>query len=202
MHKDITGIILADTSIAKTKEEMVLSKISEETIIEHLYNIIKPIFTNIIIIAFNPDEFKDLKAKIYPEIYVSKGPLAQIHAGLFHSLTERNFIISSDYPFITREMINYIINYETESQIVLPKAEGNVQILSGIYTKQCIPVAEDILNKSISQEADYFASYNTCYKVSRMIDRIGAKLIPAELLPNYNSDIFFNIREDELQELI
>lgn len=202
MYNDITGIILADASIEKSKELEVLNKFSEKSIIEHLFKILKPLFKNIFIIAYNPDEYKYLNVKVYPEIYVGKGSLAQIHAGLFNSLTEKNFILSTDYPYITAEMINFIIDYPTESLITLPKGAGAVQVLSGVYSKRCMDVAEEILNKSISQEAEYFSDYKKCYKVSRMIDRIGAKLIPAELFPGYTEEVFYNLKSEELQEIL
>jgi molybdenum cofactor guanylyltransferase len=202
MYKNITGIILADTNIARWREEAALTRLNVNSTIEYQVNILKSLFKDVVIVAFDPDEFKHFNVKVYPEIYVSKGSLAQIHTGLFNSLTERNFILSSEYPFMSPEMIDFIINYDTEAAIVLPKAEGSVQVLTGVYSKKCIPAAEDILNRAVSKEAEYFSSYQTCYKVARMIDRVGAKVIPAEAFPGYSADIFYNMKEEELQEVL
>ncbi len=195
MYKDVTGIILAggENSLVVNKNKNV--KIKENNIIEHIKNLMTNIFERVILITNNPKEYKFLELEMFEDFFKSKGPLAGIHAGLFHTETKKNFILSTEYPLISEEMIKFIVDYKTDKQITLAKAEGNVFELAGAYNRKCFLTAEDLLKKQVEEEKH--GKNKEIVKVVRLVDKVGAQLISAESLPFYSPNLFYNINQEE-----
>ncbi len=195
MYKDITGIILAgDENALEIKENKNL-KIKENSVIELVKNLMTNIFERVILITNNPKGYKFLELEMFEDFFKGKGPLAGIHAGLFHTETQKNFILSTEYPLLSEQMIKYMVNYKTSKQITLAKAEGNVFELAGVYDRKCFLVAEDLLKKQVEQEK--IGKQKEIVKVVRLIDKVGAQLIAAESLPFYSPNFFYNIIQEK-----
>ena len=123
MYKDVTGIILTSSENAPVIKKNKSVKIKENNIIEHIKNLMTSIFERVILITNNPKEYKFLELEMFEDFFKGKGPLAGIHAGLFHTETQKNFILSTEYPLLSEQLIKYIVDYKTSKQITLAKAE-------------------------------------------------------------------------------
>ncbi len=191
MYKDVTGIILTSSENAPVIKKNKNVKIKENNIIEHIKNLMTSIFERVILITNNPKEYKFLELEMFEEFFKINGPLTGIHAGLFHTETQKNFILSTEYPLLSEEMIKYIVDYKTDKLITLAKAEDNVFELAGAYDRKCFLVAEDLLKKQVEQEK--LGKKKEIIKVVRLIDNVGAQLIAAESLSFYSPNLFYNI---------
>jgi molybdopterin-guanine dinucleotide biosynthesis protein A len=119
-----------------------------------------------------------------------------------HSSTESNFIISCDIPFMTQEMIKYLVDYNTAKIITIAKADGFIQQLAGKYSKECLDDVEEILKEQLEFERkDEIQKKRRC-NVLKLIDRVGAEIINAEMLPFYNEDLYLNMNKSEDYELL
>ncbi len=193
MYYDITGIILSGGKSTRMGENKSLMKIDGRTIIEYIKDLMQSLFPNVILISNNPDELEFLGLKTYKDIYSSMGPLAGIHSGLMHSSTKKNFIISCDIPLMTRKMIMYLCDYKTDKPVTIAKADGFIQQLCGLYDKRCLPYAEEILSSKKNIEGREENQMRRKCMVLNLIDITGAEIIPAESLPFYQKDTFFNM---------
>jgi len=103
---------------------------------------------------------------------------------------------------MTKEMINYLIEYKTNKLITVAKADGFIQQLAGKYSKVCLSPSEKILKEVVNNEnRDAVQKKRKC-NVLRLIDLVGAEIIPAESLPFYNEDLYFNMNKTEDYELL
>jgi molybdopterin-guanine dinucleotide biosynthesis protein A len=195
MYDNITGIILSGGKSTRMGENKSLMKIGNKTIIEHVKDLMQSLFSKVILIANDPDDYKFLNLKIYKDIYFRMGPLAGIHSGLTNTATEKNFIISCDIPLMTPEMIRYLVEYKTNKPVTIAKADGFIQQLCGIYNKSCRPYAENILSSNINDEERNEVQKKRGCKVLGLIDIVGAEIIEAEILPFYKKDMFFNMNK-------
>ena len=202
MYDDITAIILSGGKSLRMGTNKSFLKIGNKTVIERMRDLLQSIFKDVILITNEPDDYKFLGLPIYEDVFRHKGPLAGIHSGLKNSKTNINFIISCDLPFMTREMINYLIGYKTIKLITVAKADGFIQQLAGKYSKECLSPAEKILQEVVNNEnRDVVQKKRKCNVLS-LIDLIGAEIIPAESLPFYNEDLYFNMNKTEDYELL
>ena len=202
MYEDITAIILAGGKSSRMGTNKSLLKIGEKTIIERLRDLLQSMYKDVILITNDPDDYKFLDLSIYEDIFRHRGPLAGIHSGLKHSKTDLNFIISCDLPFMTMEMINYLIEYKTNKIITVAKADGFIQQLAGKYSKECLSPSEKILKEVVNNEnRDAVQKKRKC-NVLRLIDTVRAQIIPAESLPFYTEDLYFNMNRTEDYNLL
>lgn len=188
MYSDITGIILSGGKSSRMDENKSFLKIGNKTIIERILELMKSIFTNVIIITNTLDEYKFLDVSLYEDIYKWKGPLAGIHSGLMHSKTEKNFVISCDTPLMTKEMVEYILNFKTEKPITFCEAAGYHQPLVGVYKKEVVTEIEMLLNTN---------NEKTDRSLYHFLKIVSAEIIHPGDLYMYNDEIFFNVNKKE-----
>ena len=165
-----------------------LLKLGNQTIIERIVELMKSIFDDIMIITNTPDEYRFLGVPVYEDIYKWKGPLAGIHSGLTYSKTEKNFIISCDTPLMTKEMIEYIINFKTQKPITFCEAAGYHQPLVGVYKKEVVAEIEKLLNTN-SEIKDR--------SLHHFLKGVEAEIIHPKDLIFYNDEFFFNVNKKE-----
>jgi len=202
MYDDITAIILSGGKSLRMGTNKSLLKIGDKTIIERLRDLLQSMFKDVILITNDPDDYKFLGLPIYEDIFRHRGPLAGIHSGLKHSKTNINFIISCDLPFMKKEMINYLIEYKTDKLITVAKADGFIQQLAGKYSKECLSPSEEILKEGVNNEnRDDVQKKRKC-NVLNLIDTVGAEIIPAESLPFYKEELYFNMNRTEDYNLL
>jgi len=202
MYKDVTGIILSGGKSSRMGGNKSLLKIGELTIIERVRDLMKSLFNKVILITNDPADYKFLNIPIFEDLFKRKGPLAGIHSGLAHSSSEKNFIISCDFPFITPEMIKYLVDFKTEKLITVTRANGYIQQLAGKYSKESVYEAEKILNDQLSAETKGGNPKKRNISALKLIERVGAEIITAESLPFYKEEIFFNMNEIEDYKLL
>ena len=199
MYKDVTGIILSGGKSSRMGTNKSLLKIGDNTVIEIMVRLMKSLFQNVIISTNTKEEYSFLNCPMAADIYIHAGPLAGIHAALMESTTERNFVISCDVPLMSREMIEYFVEYKTEEPILISRAAGYLQPLVGIYKKRLLPLIENILseNENKSDEKKKHLSLHA------LIDKTDTEIIDVTTLPFYLDKLFFNLNnKDDFEKLI
>jgi molybdenum cofactor guanylyltransferase len=202
MYDDITAIILSGGKSSRMGINKSFLKIGDKTVIERMRDLLQSMFNNVILITNDRDDYKFLGLPVFEDVFRHRGPLAGIHSGLKHSETNINFIISCDLPLMTKEMINYLIEYKTDKLITVANADGFIQQLAGKYSKECLSPSEKILKEVVNNEnRDAVQKKRKC-NVLRLIDLVGAEIINAESLPFYNEDLYFNMNRTEDYNLL
>lgn len=195
MYTNITGIILSGGKSSRMGTNKSLLMAGGKTIIERVKGLMTSLFPGVILVTNEPQQYDFLGLKIYEDIYKGLGPLAGIHSGLLNSPTEKNFVISCDLPFMTREMVRYLIDFPTEKPITIAKADGFLQQLAGVYHKSLIKSIEDILQtQSEESEREVVQKKRGC-RVLSLINSVGVEIINTEALPFYKPDTYFNMNK-------
>lgn len=202
MYNDIAAFILSGGKSSRMGQNKSLMKIGETTVIELIHEKLKPLFKEIALITNDIDDYAFMKVPMYTDIYPGRGPLSGIHSALKNSTTFRNFIISCDIPLMKSEMIEYLVNYNTHYPITIAKADGFIQQLCGVYTKECLPVAENILKESLEEESRTGDQKKRGCRVLELINKIGAEVINAQTLQFYEKDMYFNMNKKEEFEFV
>ena len=196
IYSNITGIILAGGKSSRMGENKSLLNLNGITIIERVVRLMKSIFQEVIIITNTPNEYDFLNIPKYNDIFEYKGPLAGIHSGLTNSKNEKNFVISCDIPLMTREMIEFIINYKSDKPITVCRADGFIQQLAGVYSKSVLHNIEKLLT-SPSNELKRQKKTKRKSAVLSLLDVVPKEIINAEELDIYKEHMFFNMNRPE-----
>ena len=143
----ITCIILSGGKSSRMGEDKALLKVGAKTIIEIMIDKLKPFCNEIIISADNVEKYSKFGYKVVPDKFKNSGPLAGIYSSLLESNTESNFVISCDLPLVSQNVIEKIINTDSDKEIILPVTNGKYHQLCGVYSKSVLERAEEILRK-------------------------------------------------------
>lgn len=196
-QKNITAFILSGGSSSRMGENKALLRINGKYLIQLLVDLLNPLFTNIIISANNIEQFEFTGREIVKDIFPGKGPLAGIHACLHKTKTEKNFFLSCDTPFISAELIKYLCDYQSTADILLPEAEGIIQKLCGLYSKNILLKVESLLLESSANKDS-----NLKGSIFELIGKCSTEVIDVSKLKFYNHNLFFNMNTPKDYEYV
>lgn len=199
MHKDITGILLAGGKSSRMGTNKSFLDFNGKYIIEHIHDMLKSMFERVIIITNSPAEYGFLGSEIHEDINKGKGPLGGIHSGLTYSPTNQNFIISCDVPLVSPALIDYIISRSFNSQITAVEADGHIQKLCGVYSKECLEKIDNIFKNENSHTETH--SKSKCM-VGRLIESSNSNIINEDEIPFSIKNQFLNLNRIEDYEML
>ena len=168
MANSISGVILAGGTNKRfggiTKANVV---IGGETIISRMISTISNLFSEIIIVTNNPEEFRDfIQYKIVQDQYLKAGPLGGIHAALKASSEDAIFVFAGDMPFLDKEIITDQINEfnKREHDVLIPEVDQFIEPLHAIYRKSVLNDLERFLSAGKSRAVrDFLREVNVGY---------------------------------------
>jgi len=148
MNPEITGIILAGGKSQRMGRNKAFIRVNGKSIIERTVNILKTIFTNIIIVTNSPEEYQGFDAIITTDIIPGKGSLGGLYTGLKISPSLYSFVVACDMPFLNKEVIEYLISQKGDFEVIVPEINSEFQPLHAIYSKECIKYIEELVQKN------------------------------------------------------
>ena len=161
--------------------------IDSKLLIQRLIELLDSIFPEVVISSNEPELYEYLGKKIIKDIFPGRGPLSGIHSALSFTNSARNFIISCDMPFISSELINYLINSNSDADALLPKADGRIQPLCGIYSKSVLLEAENLIIESGNSQSNLKGS------VYELLNKVKTGFVDVDRFSFYHQNLFLNI---------
>jgi len=145
--KNITGIILAGGRSSRMGSDKALMPFNNQTFLEHVIQALHPLVDDILIVSNNPEHGKFNYERISDSI-ADAGPMAGIHAGLTHSKTETNLVLSCDVPLIQTSVLEMIItNNEEDKDVIQLEDQGKSLPLVALYKKRTAAHFFSLLNQ-------------------------------------------------------
>jgi len=185
-----TAYILCGGKSSRFGTDKALVELKGKKIVEIIADELKKVFNKIVLVTPDAAKYEFLKMECINDVYTGCGPLAGIHTALKHSETEKNFIISCDLPLMKADLIKYIAEYQTEKNIIIPKAGDKKQYLCAVYSKGILPEVEKLLEQT--------KNLPKCASPYDLINLTGYELIDFDTLGIFDFKFFFNLntRED------
>jgi molybdopterin-guanine dinucleotide biosynthesis protein A len=146
MHSQVTGYVLAGGKSSRMGTNKALLTLHGKPLIEHTKNMLTSVCETVFILGAR--ELYGSFGKCYEDVYRDCGPLGGIHAALLNSQTQWSLITAVDTPFITSELLNYLIEraQDSSAMVTTPRIAGQVQPLCTVFSSSFLPIAEAALN--------------------------------------------------------
>jgi len=172
------GIIIAKGEKSRRLDEIkAYIKINGIPLIEKIINEISDCFEKVIIVTTDVKKFENIKnVEIYEDKY-KVGPIGGILTGLKISPYTYNFIFACDYPFIKKEVIEYMKKIEKNYDILIPKNKNSIHPLFAIYSKNVCSIIE----RNLKMEK---------YRVFDLVKEANIKYV--KVIPNFEK-VFLNL---------
>ncbi len=144
-----TGVILSG-GLAKRFDgtEKALLRIGQDRILDKIYSIFKGLFDDMILVTNTPLQFTEWDLNIVTDLFDIRSSLTGIHAGLFYASNPYVFFSACDAPFLKREIVETVLEgIDDNIDIVIPETSAGREPLCAAYSKRCLIIAEQHLNK-------------------------------------------------------
>ena len=189
----VSAIILAGGSSSRFGEDKALVSLAGKPLIKYVLDIAKRITEEQLIVVSSSDKLKDFKKILGSETNVMTDNFSyNIHAPLIGAITgfknvkgEYSLLLPCDTPFISREILDLIIELRGNRSAVIPRwPNGYIEPLQAIYhTGIALETAETVL------ELKKFDMFSFVGKLRRV--RYISTLVLQQLDPKLKT--FFNI---------
>lgn len=181
-QKNITAIILAGGKSSRMGRDKGLVNLNGKAMISHVLASVRHIANNIIIVA-NNNKYNQFGYIVYGDILKDCGPMGGIYSGLTYSTTENNLVISCDIPFISTELLGYIVKNSYDCDIAIPVHNEKLEPLCAIYSKKCVQKLKDLLLKKELKMHDALSNFH----VKQIIISPQQNFYSEKLFQNINS---------------
>ena len=183
---EISCIILAGGHSSRMGRDKTLENISNRSLLQLVVDSLSGYDCEIIIAtAANKPLQQHIdypKLRIVSDIYPDKGPLGGIYIGLTASNSFYNLVVAGDMPFLSAELLRYMIELSHGFDAVVPRSgEGMVNPLHAIYSKNCLGNMKTQLERN---QLEVCSVLNTLHV--RYVERAECQRFDPQLLTFFN----------------
>ncbi|MBM2840506.1 MAG: Molybdopterin-guanine dinucleotide biosynthesis protein [Bacteroidetes bacterium] len=141
-REDIAGAILAGGKSTRMGRDKAMLDLLGKTFIQRIAETLQAVFGDVVVVSAWRERYSFLDLPIIKDIYKNCGPLGGIHAALSTTEAPAVFFCSCDVPFVSPEIVHYVVNRRFLDQVTLLLGSNSLQPLFGVYKQSCLPVIE------------------------------------------------------------
>ncbi len=119
-------------------------------IIENQTNLLKK-FCHQIIIVSNDSSYHYLQSDtivVISDLIKNIGPLGGLYSGLSFTNEEKNIVVACDMPYVSEDVIHFLIPYQKKGEVIVPKLQEDIHPLCGIYSVNILPIIQQQIKKN------------------------------------------------------
>ncbi len=156
-HKTkMSAVILAGGNSMRMGQNKAFLQIHGVPIINRIYTLLKELFEEIIIVTNQKDLFRNFDSKIHADLIPNKGALGGLYTGIFFSSFPHAFSVACDMPFLSRALIEFLVNKVNEEDAIVPRTADGLQPLHAIYSKACLGAMKTIIEQDKQRVIDFY----------------------------------------------
>ena len=153
---NISGIVLSGGKSSRMGKNKAFIQIGGVPMIQRIYDLLKILFSEIIIVTNEIELFGNFEAKIHRDLIPNHGSLGGLYTGIFYSSFQHAFCVACDMPFLKASVIRYLIEKMQDYDVVVPRTEDGLQPLHAIYSKNCLRPIRKIMEQKQSKIIDFY----------------------------------------------
>ena len=178
---DITGIILAGGKSSRMGTDKGLQELCGKPLISYTIQVLSKLCSTIII-STSSDAYQSFGYKTVADEIPGIGPMGGIYSALKQSETPKNLVLSCDLPFVSKELLSYILKNSEGFQAAVPyQGNQHYEPLCGFYHLS-----------ALDQMQGFIETGN--YKLPDLFEEIAInRLIIKNKLDFYSENLFFNV---------
>jgi molybdopterin-guanine dinucleotide biosynthesis protein A len=153
---EVTGIILAGGKSSRMGTDKGLLELCGKPLIRYTIQVLSEL-CNTIIISTSSDAYQSFGYQTVADEIPGIGPMGGIYSALKQSKTEKNLVLSCDLPFVSKELLSYILSNSDGCQVAVPW-EGNqyYEPLCGFYNLSVLDQMTTFIQKGNYKLPDLF----------------------------------------------
>jgi molybdopterin-guanine dinucleotide biosynthesis protein A len=167
-------------------------EIRNRKIIETNIELLKSIFSRVILSVNNPELYFYLGLPMIGDVVDSRGPMTGILSVFMNTESADIFVTACDMPYINAILIKYMVEkYNDKFEALIPLYDGKSQPLFGIYAKRLSEPMEQRIKAGKKSLIDFLKTINVRYineEEVRSIDPEGRSFVNINTFKDYQRE--------------
>jgi molybdopterin-guanine dinucleotide biosynthesis protein A len=182
---EVTGIILAGGKSSRMGTDKGLQELWGKPLINYAIQSLSGL-CSAILISTSSDAYQSFGCKTVADEIPGIGPMGGIYSALKQSKTEKNLVLSCDLPFVSVELLSYILKSSEGYQVAVPwQGSQHYEPLCGFY------------HLSILDQISIYIQNNN-YKLPDLFNEIAInRLVIDKKLDFYTDELFLNVNSKD-----
>jgi len=172
---DIGFIVLAGGKGLRLGQDKASETIGDRSLLERVVSRLASFNSDILIVSASERTFPQLngypRLRTVADIYLNKGPLGGVYAGLKASDSFYNLVVACDMPFLNQALLRYMVQISPGFDLVVPRLGELVEPLHAVYSRGCLAPIETLLKQDDLSLRQLFALIKVRYVEAEEIDR-------------------------------
>jgi len=168
-------IVLAGGKGLRLGQDKALEIIGNRSLLERVISRLTFFNSDILVVAAPKQSFPQLtgypKLTVVTDVYLNRGPLGGVYAGLKASDSFYNLVVACDMPFLNQALLRYMMRISTGFDLVVPRLGDMVEPLHAVYSKGCLAPVESLLEQGDLSLRQLFTLVKVRYVEAEEIDR-------------------------------
>jgi molybdopterin-guanine dinucleotide biosynthesis protein A len=115
------------------------------TMLEHRFDSLRDMFSQVVLVANDPDAYCHITDDVVKDIIPNRGPLVGILSALLVSSYEHTFVIACDMPLVTTKLIRHMVRQRHGTDVLVAAHEDGIEPLLGVYSRRCVQPLEECI---------------------------------------------------------
>jgi len=177
----VTGIILAGGKSSRMGMDKGLLELGGRKLVEIAVTTLTHVCSEIIISANSP-VYQQFGYPVVSDVHKDIGPMGGLYSALSASKTHLNIALSVDLPFVSKELLGYLLGQAEGYEAVVPvSATGFYEPLCAVYDRSLLPAFEKCIE-------------NREYKLQHFLEKVHVnKILISNNLPFFTPYLFTNL---------
>lgn len=154
----ITGIVLGGGQSRRMGCDKRRLEWEGEPFLDRSSRLMSMLFDEVIVVtAKNDYDCSHLPVRLVTDKIPGKGSLGGLYTGLIEATSPVVFVVACDMPFLKTECISRICLFSDIDDALVVKLSTGVQPLHACYSKRCLPIIENMIQKDDLKIQNLFA---------------------------------------------
>lgn len=133
--------ILAGGKSSRMGTDKSFTPVLGQPMIERVLAQVEGLGAETVLITNQPEAYDYLGLSLYKDLFPDTGPLGGICTALHYSVCPHTLVLACDLPFLSRPLLEHLIQLAPAFDIVVPQALGRLQPLHAVYSQACLEPA-------------------------------------------------------------
>ena len=158
----VTGIILAGGKSSRLGRDKAWEDVGGQRIIDRVIGALQSSCDEVLIIGDRPERQNELSLpkciQYRSDELKGRGSIGGLYTGLKASDTLWSLVVACDMPFISRELIRFMLSIISKNRCdaIVPVINGRYQPTHALYNSTCIPFIEKNISRGNFRMDSYF----------------------------------------------
>lgn len=146
MISDVSIAVLAGGQSRRMGTDKSFVTLNGRTMIERVLDQVLALDLPVALVANQVERYSGFGLPVFPDVIEGKGSLGGLYTALFHTRTAYTVCVACDMPFLSPQLLMYLIELRHEYDAVVPEVNRRLQPLHAVYNRTCLAPLKTLMD--------------------------------------------------------